>query len=79
MEKKLSESIDALVTELQKDKSEGSYYYAWQSNIAMAFFDQFLNDHEGLLTTRQLHEVSNKAAKRFLEAFIVTVKANKKK
>jgi len=79
MNTELSNGINALVEELSKDKSEGSYYYAWQSNIAMAFFDQFLNDHEGSLTTRQLHEVSNKAAKRFLETLIVTAKANRKK
>jgi N-acyl-D-aspartate/D-glutamate deacylase len=57
--------------EMRKDKSEGSYYYSWQANIAMAFFDQFMNDHEGALTTRQLHEVSNKAAKRFLDQLLI--------
>lgn len=68
----LKPSVQRLVEEFRKDNSEGSYYYAWQANIAMAFFDQFLNDHEGVLTQRQLSEVANKAAKRFLDQLIHT-------
>lgn len=35
-------SINKLKLELSKDKSEGSYYHSWQSNIAMAFVDELV-------------------------------------
>lgn len=63
-------AMKILKAALSENKSEGSYYYSWQANIAMAFFDQFINDHEGSLTQRQLSEVSNKAAKKFLDLLI---------
>jgi len=68
----LEKAIKVLCSNLSEDKSAGSYYYSWQSNIAMAFFDQFINDHENILAQRILSEVSNKAAKRFLETLIKT-------
>lgn len=65
-----ADALKKLREELKKDKSEGSYYYGWQSNIAMAFYDQFMNDFEGTLSQRQLSEVANKSAKRFLDSLI---------
>lgn len=35
----LSDAFAVLQNELKKDTEPGSYYHAWQSNIAMAFFD----------------------------------------
>ncbi len=52
-----------LVEELRKDKSEGSYYYGWQANIAMAMYDE--------LNGKATKEECNKGAKRFLEILIM--------
>ena len=41
MNLKLEDAIKVLCEELEKDKAEGSYYYTWQANIAMAFQDEF--------------------------------------
>jgi len=55
--------IEKLVNELRKDKSEGSYYYSWQANIAMAMYDEL----DGKATT----EECNNGAKKFLEILIM--------
>ena len=52
-----------LIEELRKDKTEGSYYHSWQSNIAMAMYDEL----EGKATK----EECNNGAKRFLELLIL--------
>ena len=63
MEKeKNSGLITELVEELKKDKSEGSYYYSWQSNIAMSMYDE--------LDDKITKEEANNGAKRFLEMLI---------
>lgn len=56
--------IDKLIEELKKDQSEGSYYYGWQSNIAMAMYDEL----DGKITK----EEANRGAKRFLNMLINT-------
>ena len=56
------EIIKDLIEELKKDKSEGSYYYSWQANIAMAMFDE--------LNGKATKEECNNGAKRFLETLI---------
>lgn len=56
-----------LVEELKKDKDPGSYYHAWQSNIAMSFYDECArNGVDGPL----IHKVANQAAKNFLDLLI---------
>ena len=54
--------IEKLIEELKKDKEPGSYYYGWQSNIAMAMFDEL----DGKITK----EEANRGAKRFLDSLI---------
>lgn len=59
-------AIDVLIAALKEDKSEGSYYYSWQANIAMAFKDEFdskVNEYSG----PEIHEIANQAAKNFLD------------
>lgn len=67
----LAQAVGRLVEELNKDKSEGSYYYSWQANIAMAFYDIYNFEERRYNsvchTSDELHKLSNKAAKRFLE------------
>jgi len=57
----LTTAVSVIMQEMKKDKSEGSYYYSWQANIAMAIVDNI----EGVS-----HEDANKAAKEFLDLFI---------
>lgn len=76
MENNLPKFIDSFIEVLSKDKSEGSYYYAWQANIAMAFQDEFFKMYPtppDLKNIReQMHTLSNNAAKRFLDQLIAT-------
>lgn len=82
---KLEEAIKVLQEELAKDKSEGSYYYSWQANIAMAFQDEYnktqfakwlkYNEPEWVKDITPngssfIHVVSNQAAKNFLDLLI---------
>jgi len=63
MKSKIEKAMEVIVNELKKDKSEGSYYFAWQSNIACAIMDTM---PEG----EKLHSLANESAKRFLENLI---------
>ena len=72
MSDKLKEAVKTLCEALREDKSEGSYYYSWQANIAMAFQDEFNTwvralPHNVTPTQNQLHSISNAAAKNFLD------------
>ena len=56
-------AIPILSAALKEDKSQGSYYYAWQSNIACAIMDTMPD-------VENIHELANVAAKRFLDNLI---------
>ena len=60
-------AIQILKDELKKDQSEGSYYYVWKANIAMAIKDHF---RENIGTVTNLHETANAAAEIFLNNLI---------
>lgn len=68
----LQKAVSIVCGELRKDKSEGSYYYSWQANIAMALQDEF-NKYaaekgiEGTARNFNIHEIANNAAKNFLD------------
>lgn len=75
MDKKLKDAVDTLIAALSEDKSEGSYYYGWQSSIAMAFFDEVRNHCDNSasasapnyeISKERLHFIANNAAKNFL-------------
>lgn len=72
---KISDAID-LLRESFQDKSPGSYYYSWQSNIAMAFKDRFHQyvkeeaTNEVIVMDYDLHKIANDAAKNFLDLLI---------
>ena len=53
--------------ELREDES---LYFAWQSNIAMAFFDQMMKEKRRPNRIKLL-EICNISAKNFLNALIV--------
>jgi hypothetical protein len=69
-------AIYILKNELSRDKLEGSCYHTWQANIAMSFYDAVRNLTDGTNVFDEafgdgaLHEVSNKAAKNFLDLLI---------
>ena len=48
---------------LRKDKQ---YYYVWQSNIAMAFYDEALRQHSRD-SHHRIHTIANQAARNFLD------------
>jgi len=60
----IKNELDVVRKELQNDEG---LYFAWQSNIAMAFVDAC--DKEGI-KHEKLHEVANNAAKNFLDLLI---------
>lgn len=66
MSEKLKEAVSVLVTELNADKSEGSYYHTWQANIAMCFFDE-CKEQGSQMESSALAKLCNDGAKRFLE------------
>lgn len=75
MTTELKNAVDTLCNALSEDKSEGSYYYSWQANIAMAFkdeFDRYAKDKEieGSAQNFNVREIANNAAKNFLDLLI---------
>ena len=58
--------IEKLIKELRKDNSEGSYYYSWQANIAMAMYDAYNRAKD----KNDIHKISNEGAKAFLDLLI---------
>ncbi len=68
IESDIPNAVGALIKALIEDKSEGSYYYSWQANIAMAFKDEWeRHDEKGYCKSEHLHMVANNAAKNFLD------------
>lgn len=58
--------IEELVEALKNDKTQGSYYYSWQANIAVAMQDAY----EEAEDKTDIHKISNDGAKRFLDLLI---------
>jgi hypothetical protein len=62
------EAIKHLVTTLKEDKG---YYYGWQANIAMSFYDEYQKQAQERnyidLGKLDIHEIANKGALRFLD------------
>lgn len=71
IESDLPNAMIALKKALSGDQSEGSYYYSWQANIAMAFYDEYRREMGGSPNINViLLEISNNAAKNFLNSLI---------
>jgi len=66
----LQEAIEVLCNALREDKSEGSYYYSWQANIAMCMYDSFDGSEIDLIGDKNLLDICNKGAKTFLNLLI---------
>lgn len=63
MEITVKQAVDRLCQELKNDPE---LYYAYQANIAMAFYDEYRKS----VKDKTIHEISNDAAKRFLNLLI---------
>jgi hypothetical protein len=62
--------VQNAVTELaQALKSDEAFFYAYQSNIAMAFYDE-ARRHDIHISHEKLHEIANNGAKNFLQLFV---------
>ena len=62
----VADAVAVLIAELKKDKAPGSYYYSWQSNIACAIMDSFMDAPNPV----DAPNWANEAAKKFLENLI---------
>ena len=67
----IEQALNRLRQELQKDNGPYSYFYAWQSNIAMSFYDSYVRQFNTLQGNRhhlkRIADIANDAAKSFLE------------
>jgi hypothetical protein len=59
--------IEKLVKALKEDEN---YYFGWQANIAMAFFDEMNRKAKRKPSREDLLKISNQAAKNFLNLLI---------
>lgn len=71
MENKTKEAVETLCAALKEDKD---YYYSWQANIAMAFYDEYFKLYSiEAFSSKELKEITgiaNKAADNFLKLLI---------
>ena len=51
-------------------KNDEGYYYSWQANIAMSFYDHMQWSGKRKPSSKDLNEIANKAAKHFLNLLI---------
>jgi hypothetical protein len=65
----IPQAIEAITKAMLEDKSEGSYYYSWQANIAMSFVDEYQRWAEkySVVNDHPIHSIANQAAKNFLD------------
>lgn len=83
----ISDAVDCIRYELLKSKEPGSYYHAWQCNIAMCFYDSMknrINNAYGKLgitpivdsESKHIHEAATEAAANFLDILCLTSSNN---
>ena len=56
-----------LIKALKEDKD---YYYGWQANIAMAFYDEYRRCEKKYKNRKDIHRIANNAAKNFLNTLM---------
>lgn len=72
----IPQAIEVITEAMLEDKSEGSYYYSWQANIAMAFKDEYdrIKERHRIMSSihepfsPNIHDIANDAAKHFLDS-----------
>ena len=71
-ENKMEQTIKTIFDELTLTLKDNSCYIAWQANIAMPFQDAYyrhVKKTKKRPTLKDIHEISNIAAKEFLDLF----------
>ena len=60
-----------MITKLKEAlKNDKELYYAYQANIAVQFQDEYARNEKKYKNRSDIHEISNKAAKNFLNLLI---------
>ncbi len=59
--------IEKLIEKLKTDKD---FYLTWQSNIAMAFYDEYRRCDKKYKNNKDIHHIANVAADKFLYSLI---------
>lgn len=67
MENEVKNAVETLTKALKESES---FYYSYQANIAMAFFDEYAKNKKNYMNRGDIHKVSNQAAKNFLDFWI---------
>jgi len=57
---------DAVKTITNAIKKDPDLFYGYQSNIAMAFYDEYRRNPKKYKSLHDIHEIANEAAKHFL-------------
>jgi len=55
---------------IKKLKEDKDFYFGWQSNIAMAFVDEYDKDKKPYKKKMDIHKIANQASKIFLNRFM---------
>ena len=67
MNNNLKKSTEILTDAIRNDNE---LYYGYQANIAVAFQDEFHRNTKKYKNIKDIHEISNRAAKNFLNLWI---------
>ena len=66
-------TIEQAINHLSDSLKNNPYYFqGWQANIAMSFYDEYNRNNKAYKNKGDIHEISNEAAKNFLNLLIKT-------
>lgn len=54
-------------------KNDDEYYYSYQANMAMAFYDEYCKNKKRWKNRQDIHHIANEGAKNFLNLLIKDV------
>ena len=60
------------IRDLSKMLEDKGYYYSWQANIAMSFYDEYKRQRSKrkYLNNEDIHKIANSAAQNFLNSIM---------
>ena len=64
---RIKKAVKTLTSALKKDSD---FFYAYQSNIAVAFMDEFTRSKKRYKSGEDIHGIANRAAVNFLNSWI---------
>ena len=68
----MTETEKAVKHLCEKLSEDEDFYQGWQSNISIAFYDEFRKVSPDLISAEDLMNIANNAAGRFLDSLIYT-------